>query len=67
MTTEGKIIRDLRSGRSHTKALSHALKVTEKACQIVLDRLEREGRVQTHTLDCGIVVYELLRQHSEPC
>jgi hypothetical protein len=65
MTTEGKIIRDLRSGRSHAKALSHAVKATEKACQIVLDRLEREGCVQNHTLECGIVVYELLRQHSD--
>jgi predicted ArsR family transcriptional regulator len=65
MTTEGKIIRDLQSGRSHANAISLRLKVSERACQVVLDRLTNEGRVTHNTIDCGIRVYELLRQHSD--
>lgn len=59
MTTEGKIIRDLRSGRSSVNALSMRIKVPERSCQVVLDRLVSENRITPKKLDCGIVVYEL--------
>lgn len=61
MTTEDKIVNYLQGGNSSAIALSIALKVPQKSCQTVLDRLEAERRVMRLSLSCGLVTYKLIR------
>lgn len=59
MTLESQILRDLKAGRSSLSAIALRVKASERACQIVLDRLVAERTVVTETIDCRILVYRL--------
>jgi hypothetical protein len=61
MTTEDQIIKYLQGGNSSAHALSIALKVPQKSCQTVLNRMEDERKVMRLSLSCGLVTYKLIR------
>ena len=61
MITEAEILRYLQGGNSSAYALSIALKVPQKSCQTVLNRMEDERKVMRLSLSCGLVTYKLIR------
>lgn len=59
MTLEAKILRDLKAGQASASAVADTLRTQEPLVAAVLQRLEREGRVTTGTVNNCITVYRL--------
>jgi hypothetical protein len=61
MTTEARILRDLKAGQSSLDSLVKRIGVSEKACMVVLKRLVAERKIVTYEIDCGITIYRIPR------
>ena len=59
MTTETRILRDLKAGQSSLDSLSKRIGVSEKSCLVVLKRLVAERKIVTYEIDCGITIYQI--------
>jgi len=59
MTTEAKILRDLKAGQSSLDSLVKRIGVSEKSCTVVLERLVSEKKIVTYEIDCGITIYRI--------